>query len=204
MTPEEKKIVKRRRFWRFAIPALLVLLFASISIMENSGMFTALRKPAENKPASVPVPFTELSVMNRLGNDGFTDNGGQLTRNGGDAGEIAFLEAGGEVVSVTYKLVTLPGDVAFGDSPYETEARAQRETDRENAGLVFRAVFEAALGGRAPAEKDLDKGEKLLDSCFSSDEEKTYTLKTDGCEITFTKAYLEGMYELTMEARRNG
>lgn len=204
MTPEEKKKKKRGRVWRIAAPAVLAGMFAALALLENAGVFAAVKSGGASaslsKPASVPVPLTKLAVVNRLENDGFFEHGDMLLRNGVDAGLLFYLEKNGTLSGIGYTLILLPANAAFGSGsgPYD----AQADTDRETASFVFRALLEAVLGGISPNEKQLKKGESILDSLFSSDKEKTETLEAGECTVTFTKAYSEGVYVLTLTAER--
>lgn len=197
MTPEEKKKRKRLRIWRVAAPVLLTGLFAALAVFEKNGVFTALnhaKAAVEEHPAAVPVPLTRLAVMNRLENEGLSEIEGQLLREDADAGTLTFEEQDGAVKAVSYSLMLLPADETAG-----TDLIAQ---DLETAKLVFRSMLEAALGGTAPTQKELDKGDSILCKLFTSDKEKTEVLAAEGCAVTFTKQFSGGMYRLQMKAGR--
>ena len=206
MTPEEKKRKKRMQIWRIVIPVLLAGMFASLALMDKNGVFSAANQAplaATAAPEPVPVPYTRLAVMNRLENDGFTETDGMLLRNDTYAGTLEFREKGEVLTGASYSLIILPATAASSSgSAYDSTFQAQTETDRKTASLVFRALFEAVLGGKSPNEAHLKRGEKILDNCFTSDRERTETLETEDCTVTFNKAYTDGVYVLTITAVR--
>ena len=206
MTPEEKKKNKAQRILRIAVPVLLACFFASLAVFEKTGVFAAANQagsvPAAELPAPVPVPLTELAVLNRLENDGFTAAEDQLLRNGLDAGSLRYERTGGELTGVVYSLIVLPGDEALPGGTLGEEMRAQSEADAENARLVLHAMLEAVLGGSCPSEKQLAQADKKLSTCLSAAGAKDAAFSIDDCSVSVTKAYADGIYWLTVKVRR--
>lgn len=206
MAPEDKKKKKLSRVLRIAVPALLVCAFAALAVFEKNGVFAAASRvqarPVEAKPAPVPVPLTELAVMNRLECDGFSAREGHLTRLGADAGQLSYLRAGETLSGVVYTLVTLPAPETFPGGTLGEEMRLEREADRENAKLVLRAVTEAVLGGEAPTEKQLEQAETKLESCLASLKDKSESFRIGTCAVTLTMRCADGVYTLTVRAER--
>ena len=206
MTPSEKKKRTRARVLRVAVPVLLAGLFASLALMEKSGVFTSVNRAGagtEALPAAVPVPFTRLSVLNRLENEGFWADGDALTRDGADAGTLTLTETDGAVTKAVYSLILIPGSALPEDSAGES-MQGQNESDARAAHLVFRAMLEAVLGGEEPPDTAFTQGEKKLDSCLNASASKSAAYTYGTADFTFEKTFSDGLYRLTVTAMRTG
>ena len=200
MTPAEKKKQKRARVFRVAVPVLLAGMFASLAVLENKDVFSAVNKakaPVAEHPAAVPVPFTGRAVVNRLENENFSMADGQLMRNGEEAGTLS-LPGEEEIDSLCYLLTLLPAEAKDASDT----AFSVNQADGENARLVFRAALEAVLGGEEPKEKLIEQGEKKLTRCLEAKNEKTETLSLSSGSILFEKVLEDGIYTLRITAVR--